>query len=58
MQLEVEVCKVIITRLARRGTGREDDPVRIVTQVWTMNGHLLFETDGTICTYDEDGEAR
>lgn len=39
-----EVIKVIQTR-AKRGEGTEKDPVRIVTQYWDFEGHLLAEND-------------
>lgn len=38
---------MIRTTLLRRGEGRagDNDPVRRVTQYWTMEGELLFEVD-------------
>lgn len=41
----VEVKQVVITTLKRRGVGVSEDPVRIIPQVWDMNGSLLFEVD-------------
>jgi len=48
------VIQVIETNLARRGSGAEADPVRHVTQYWTLDGRLLFEVDpkGERCTTD------
>lgn len=42
---QVEVLQVIRTTNARRGEGVETDPVRILTQYWSMAGDLLFEID-------------
>lgn len=39
-----EVIQVIRTR-AKRGEGTEKDPVRIVTQYWDFEGHILAEDD-------------
>ncbi|MNV81866.1 hypothetical protein D3C71_1755610 [compost metagenome] len=39
-----KVIQVIETRLTRRGNGI-DDPVRIITQYWTLDGVLLAEVD-------------
>lgn len=39
-----EVIQVIQTR-SKRGEGTEKDPVRIVTQYWDFEGHLLAEND-------------
>lgn len=41
----VEVMTVIKTTLLRRGKGTTEDPVRIVTQYWDMDGNLLVEID-------------
>jgi len=41
----VEVIKVIRTRLERRGEGSKDNPNRIVTQYWTLEGEFLCEHD-------------
>ena len=40
----VEVKKVIITTLTRRGDGKED-PIRVITQIWDMDGTLIVEID-------------
>lgn len=42
---KAEVIQVIRTTLARRGEGVSGDPVRIVTQYWTLDGELLAEVD-------------
>jgi hypothetical protein len=40
------VMQVIKTTLTRRGGGRSvDDPVRLVTQYWSLSGDLLAEVD-------------
>lgn len=39
---------VIITRLTRRGAGKGADPVRIITQVWTLDGVLVAEQDPVV----------
>lgn len=36
--------EVIETTIARRGNGK-DDPIRIITQYWTLDGALLAEVD-------------
>lgn len=40
-----ELIQVIRTTLTRRGEGVEGDPVRIVTQYWSLLGNLLVEVD-------------
>lgn len=37
--------KVIITTLLRRGKGTEDDPMRVIKQIWTLDGELIAEVD-------------
>jgi hypothetical protein len=40
------VIQVIETRLERRGAGKDEtDPIRIVTQYWSLSGELLAEVD-------------
>lgn len=41
----VELIQVIRTRMAIRGQGTSDDPQRVVTQYWTLDGKLLAESD-------------
>ncbi len=36
---------VIITRLECRGKGVEGDPVRRITQIWSLQGDLMAEID-------------
>ena len=43
-QENVEILKVIRTNLTTRGDGISN-PIRIITQYWTLNGELLFELD-------------
>jgi len=40
-----KVIQVIETGLLRRGKGIERDPVRIITQYWSLDGTLLWEVD-------------
>ena len=42
---ECEVVQVIRTNLLRRGDGTEKDPIRVITQYWSMEGDLLWEHD-------------
>lgn len=42
---QVEIKKVIITTLSRRGTGVEGDPVRVLTEIWDMEGSKMAEVD-------------
>jgi hypothetical protein len=40
------VIQVIETTLTRRGSGKsEDDPIRVITQYWSLDGELLAEVD-------------
>lgn len=42
----VRVIQVVETTLTRRGSGKSDaDPIRIVTQYWSLDGELLAEVD-------------
>jgi hypothetical protein len=41
----VRVKKVIITTTLRRGKGIEGDPIRIVTEVFTLEGYKIAEND-------------
>lgn len=40
----VKLIQVIETTNARRGNGI-DDPIRVITQYWSMDGTLLWEID-------------
>ena len=43
-----KVIQVIVTTLLRRGSGKsEEDPIRIITQYWSLDGELLAEIDPT-----------
>ena len=45
-QKEVYSIRVICTNLLTRGEGRDkNDPIRRITQYWTMDGYLLAEID-------------
>ncbi len=41
---DVTIEEVIITRLTRRGNGK-DTPIRIITEIWSKNGDKIAETD-------------
>lgn len=42
----VRVIQVIETTILRRGEGKDQsDPVRIVTQYWTLDGRMITEVD-------------
>jgi len=38
------IMQVIVTTLSKRGNGI-NDPIRIITQYWTLDGKLLAEVD-------------
>lgn len=40
-----KIIELILTE-ERRGLGKEDDPVRLVTQLFTKEGELVAEKDG------------
>lgn len=42
---QVRTQKVILAANMRRGKGVVGDPIRIITQVFCENGHLIAETD-------------
>lgn len=42
---EASVIQVIQTNILRRGKGVENDPVRVITQYWSLDGRLLAELD-------------
>lgn len=42
------VIPVIETTLLRRGDGSEADPMRIVTQYWSVDGEFLAERDPVV----------
>jgi len=44
----VEIVQLIKTTLKRKGKGVEDDPIRVITQYWSMDGKLEFEIDPTL----------
>lgn len=39
-----KVIQVIVTTIGRRGDGL-DDPIRVITQYWSMDGQLLATVD-------------
>lgn len=44
--MDTAVCKeLIVTTIARRGTGTPHSPIRIVTQVFEKDGTLVAEKD-------------
>jgi len=43
---EVKLKQVIITQILRRGKGTDDDPIRIITEVWDAEtGEKIAEND-------------
>lgn len=44
MDGDAKVIQVIVTHLQRRGDGKAD-PIRIITQYWSLEGKLLAEVD-------------
>lgn len=44
-QEEVTCREVIISNLTRRGTGVDDDPLRVITQVFEKDGTFIAEYD-------------
>lgn len=45
MKSQVEIKQVVVTELLRRGRGMEESPIRIIRQVWSMDGLLIAEYD-------------
>ncbi len=41
----VRQIEVIESTIMRRGKGVEGDPIRIITQYWSLDGRLLAEVD-------------
>lgn len=39
------VIEVIETEIEKRGEGTEEDPIRRLTQYWSLDGRLLAEFD-------------
>lgn len=50
--------ELILTTLATRGRGRETDPVRCITQVYSKEGYLLAEHDPALKEMLHDFAAR
>jgi hypothetical protein len=48
----VRVIEVIEASIMRRGQGVEGDPIRIITQYWSLDGELLAEVD-PVCTSNQ-----
>jgi hypothetical protein len=44
-----KVIQVIETTLLRRGDGTKRNPVRVITQYWSLDGKLLVENDPCLC---------
>jgi hypothetical protein len=44
-QKQAELAQVIITYILRRGDGTEGSPMRIIRQVWSIDGKLIAEYD-------------
>lgn len=41
----VELKVVIITMIRRRGKGVKDDPTRVITEIWDLDGNKITEMD-------------
>jgi len=57
----VEIIQLIKTTLTRRGAGVKNDPIRIITEYWTMDGQKEFEIDpfaDELDRVDENGNIR
>jgi hypothetical protein len=57
-QFGADVIQVIRTTLERRGLGTEGDPIRRVTQYWSLDGVLLWEHDPCAGPPAAEGEQR
>lgn len=56
---EQSACVVeLIKTTSTRGRGTSADPVRIITQYWTLEGDFLFEFDPLICAQQSESEVR
>jgi sugar (pentulose or hexulose) kinase len=52
MEKEISCQEVIISNIARRGTGKSAlSPIRVVTQVFSKDGNLIAEYDPTPETF-------
>jgi len=51
--METKIVELIQT-FERRGIGKEDDPVRLVKQLWTKDGRLIAENDSMGGNYFND----
>lgn len=44
-----DIARIVVlieTTISRRGTGEDEiDPIRIITQYWTLDGKLVCEVD-------------
>lgn len=45
---EVKVIKVIYCSIKRKGTGKNNDPIRIVPEIYHLDGTLIMENDSQI----------
>jgi hypothetical protein len=54
---EVAVIQVVKTTLLRRGNGTPEDPIRCITQLWSMQGELLAERDPLSASVTENVSA-
>lgn len=44
---DVQVMQVIVTQIKSRGDGTDDNPHRVITQFWDMEGNLIADFDPT-----------
>lgn len=46
---KAELVTLIKTTLTRKGSGNLGDPVRVITQYWSIDGELVAEVDPNYC---------
>ncbi len=42
---EAKLMQLVVTNILRRGKGEESDPIRLVTQIFLLDGTLVAEVD-------------
>ena len=47
--MSVKIVKVIFCDNERAGTGAEDDPIRVLQQIYTLDGRMIFQYDPHLC---------
>lgn len=54
---QVEILEVIKTTIVTRGNDTEEQPLRTITQYWSVDGELIFEIDPKYCINHCSGDA-